>query len=72
MNSKLEHEQRRPEPNHGPGDRVTTSGDGQEGRVQSVSFVGDTFRYVVKWDVGPTTPHNEAELRPAVLPTHYQ
>lgn len=51
---------------------MTTSGDGQEGRVQSVSFVGDTFRYVVKWDVGPTTPHNEAELRPAVLPTHYQ
>ena len=60
-----------PKPKHGAGDRVSTSGDGQEGRVQGVTYSGDTFRYVVKWDVGPTTTHDEAELRPAQLPPHY-
>lgn len=58
------------QPKYGVADRVTRAGDA-EGRVQGVTHTGTTFRYLVKWDVGPTTPHDEAELNPATLPPHY-
>jgi hypothetical protein len=51
------------------GQRVTRTSE--EGRVQSVTFAGDDFRYMVKWDNGPTTVHVEGELAAAQLPPHY-
>lgn len=56
-------------PKYEVGQRVIR--EGQEGRVQNVAFQGDTFRYDVKWDNGPTTNHIEADLAPAKLPPHY-
>lgn len=55
------------------GERVSRQGK-QEGRVQAISFDVDakSWRYIVKWDLGPTTNHLEDELEHASLPTHYQ
>ncbi len=58
------------QPKFGVSDRVTGAGE-QTGRVQDVTYRGDSFRYLVKWDLGPTTPHDEAELHPATLPPQY-
>lgn len=45
----------------------------QSGRVQSIAYDADvkSFRYMVKWDLGPTTSHLETELTHVPLPTHY-
>lgn len=43
----------------------------EEGRVQCGYFSDGTFRYMVKWDNGPTTTHVEGELAPAQMPPHY-
>lgn len=43
----------------------------EEGRVQHVGYAEGTFRYLVKWDNGPTTTHDEGELAAAPLPPHY-
>ena len=56
-------------PKYGQGDRVTL-GDGQTGRVQSVSY-DNAFVYLVKWDVGRESPHSENELSPGQLPPTY-
>ena len=55
-----------------PGQRVRMGGD-SDGRVQGGYYDADrrTFRYIVKWDNGPTTTHDEGELAPAQLPPHY-
>lgn len=54
-------------------ERVFTQSNEQGGRIQSVAYDAEAraFRYLVKWDNGPTTPHLEGELRPAPLPPHY-
>jgi hypothetical protein len=51
------------------GQRVTRAGE--EGRVQDGFPADGTFRYIVKWDNGPTTVHVEEELRHVQLPPHY-
>lgn len=58
-------------PRFGAGERVTHLGEGHGGRVQSVSMGPNGFRYLVKWDVGPTTIHDEADLQPREAPVHY-
>lgn len=66
--------ERRPHaPAFATGQRVGHRGEEQVGRVQGVTWDAGTreFRYVVKWDVGPTTPHLESELRASEIPTHY-
>lgn len=57
------------QPKYGVGDRVIR--EGQEGRIQNVAFQGETYRYDVKWDNGPTTNHTEDDLAHATLPPHY-
>lgn len=56
-------------PKYEVGQRVRRTDE--EGRVQQVSYAEGVFKYVVKWDNGPTTSHVESELAPATLPPHY-
>lgn len=72
MTNMSEQDQPTTGPKYGTGERVVR--EQQNGRVQSVAYDADakTFRYIVKWDLGPTTSHLETELNPISLPTHYQ
>jgi hypothetical protein len=63
-----EHETRG-KPRFETGQRVTRTAE--EGRVQHVTYSENEFRYLVKWDNGPTTTHVEGELAPSALPPHY-
>ncbi len=57
-------------PKYGPGQRVVKKGEQQTGRVQSVAF-DRVFRYLVKWDRGFESTHDEADLLPGQLPPSY-
>lgn len=61
------------QPQFSPGDRVAKKGEPHSGRVQAVSYDqgAKTFRYMVKWDGGPSTLHLETELVYEPLPPHY-
>ena len=61
------------EPKYGLGERVAKKTGPHSGRVQSITYDGAAkqFRYIVKWDNGPTTSHLEDELVHEQLPEHY-
>ncbi len=61
------------EPKYAPGGRVSKNGEPHSGRVQSLTYdpKAQTFRYLVKWDSGPTTSHLETDLQHEPLPPHY-
>lgn len=60
-------------PQFDQGHRVTKRGEEQNGRVQQVTYdsAERQFSYMVKWDVGPTSYHLEADLASSPLPPHY-
>jgi hypothetical protein len=55
------------------GDRVSRRGEPTSGRVQVVTYdqAAGSFRYIVKWDMGPTTQHDGRDLSSAPLPMQY-
>jgi len=63
----------RQDPPWPPGTRVSRAGGTQEGRIQDATYdpKARAFRYAVKWDVGPTTTHDQNELAYAEPPPHY-
>lgn len=60
-------------PKYPPGGRVAKRGEQQSGRVQSGTYdrKAKTFRYLVKWDFGPTMSHLETDLMHEPLPERY-
>ena len=70
---ELEAAQRGREPKFPPAGRVAKQGEPHSGRVQSLTYDQNarTFRYLVKWDNGPTTSHLETDLQHEPLPAHY-
>ena len=65
--------QKQHEPKFAPGSRVAKRAEPRSGRVQGVTYdrKAEAFRYLVKWDFGPTTSHLENDLAHEPLPEKY-